>query len=106
MSFYCFLCNRIFEKKDEAIAHLKSVHQLKDGAQSIKCIVKSCGKSYLSFKSLKNHLILCEQNIPQLQEDLLPNLRDPIPENQATVMMKYFKLFVYFQIDNLICIFL
>lgn len=64
MKFSCFVCNKSFEIKDEAVSHLKSVHRLKDNAQPIKCVVKGCAKSYLSFKALKQHVNQCEKKIP------------------------------------------
>lgn len=91
MKFSCFVCNKSFEIKDEAVSHLKLVHRLKDNAQPIKCVVKECAKSYLSFKALKQHVNQCEKKI-QISESQNESVTN-ICENLASV--KHFNSIIY-----------
>lgn len=61
MIFDCFLCGKDFESATDTIDHLKRYHDLVDNSVPIKCVIKTCNKTYLSFRALKAHLSKCEK---------------------------------------------
>lgn len=70
MDLQCFKCNDFFSTIDEIINHLKKHHFILDNDIPIKCCVNSnisCGKKYLSFRSLRQHMKTCQLKISDVR---------------------------------------
>lgn len=69
MNFQCELCpNTYFASNNEAVAHLKKEHGVKEKTHQIGCTVKNskCGKFFQTFQELSRHAPTC---LNQLQAE-------------------------------------
>lgn len=67
MLFACYKCNNEFETIGEIFDHMKKNHKLQNNVEKLKCVIKnsSCGKSFMNYDSLRNHLKKCDETIDQ-----------------------------------------
>lgn len=61
MNFKCKIespsCGKLFHSESEVLEHFKMFHGMKQGINEFPCIKNnSCGKQYLTIKSLKSHV--------------------------------------------------
>lgn len=64
MDFHCFKCEHFCSSINEIIGHLRKEHCLIDNDEPFKCAVNSstfCGKKFLTFSGLRNHMKSCSQ---------------------------------------------
>lgn len=62
MHFKCFICEKLFNKLNEVIKHLKEFHKIKDNTENLQCVVNKlsgCRNTFLTFNGLKKHVNGC-----------------------------------------------
>lgn len=73
MDFKCNYCEQQFEEINAVVRHLKSVHQITEHGERIKCIVnfrnpEYCNRSYLTFNALRQHAKVCVKSKQPVDE--------------------------------------
>ena len=53
--YKCLRCDKIYEKKNLLIKHVKKLHHT-NVSETIKCNFKGCGKEYYNLSTLKAHM--------------------------------------------------
>lgn len=76
MDYKCNNCDKLFEKIDDAIRHMKKTHAIKEHNERINCIVNfhdsdHCKRSYLTFNGLKTHVISCVKTKPDYESTVV-----------------------------------